>query len=72
MAKTKKKRNKAYRGAGAKSAAPHVVKVEAIDRSKPRQWWHEKKRIARPIIITTLVALVVVWLVWELLRAIFF
>lgn len=70
MAKTKKKRNKSYRGADAKFATPQVIKVEAVDRSKPTQWWHEKKRIAKPIILTTLVVFVVVWLLWELLRAI--
>ncbi|HEY0965027.1 MAG TPA: hypothetical protein VGE13_00930 [Candidatus Saccharimonadales bacterium] len=72
MGKTKKKRNKVYRGADAKQAVPQVVKVEAVDRSKPRQWWHEKKRIAKPIMIATLVVLVIVWLLSELLRAIFF
>lgn len=72
MGKTKKKRNKVYRGADAKQATPQIVKVEAIDRSKPRQWWHEKKRIAKPVIITVTIALVVVWLLSELLRAVFF
>lgn len=72
MGKTKKKRNKAYRGADAKQATPQIVKVEAADRSKPMQWWHEKKRIAKPIIITGLVVIVVIWLLSELLRAIFF
>lgn len=72
MGKTKKKRNKVYRGADAKQAAPRILKVEAVDRSKPKQWWHEKKRVAKPIIITTLVVIVIAWLLSELFRAIFF
>jgi len=70
MAKAKKKRNKVYRGADSKLVSPQVIKVEAVDRNKPRQWWHEKKRIAKPIIIASLIALIVVWLLWELLRAV--
>lgn len=69
MTKTKKKRNKAYRGVDSKLAVPQVIKVEAVDRSQPLQWWHEKKRILKPVIIAALVIILIVWLLWELLRA---
>lgn len=71
MGKQKKKRNKAYQGADAKNAAPQVLRVAAVDRSKPRQWWHEKKRIAKPILIASAVVITVIWLLFELLRVIF-
>ena len=71
MAKTKKKRTKAYRGKDSKRATQQVVKVAAVDRGRLRQWWYEKKRVAKPIIITAAVIVIVVWLLGELFRAIF-
>lgn len=71
MGKQKKKRNKAYKGADAKDASPTVVRVAAVDRNKPAQWWYEKKRIAKPVLIAAGVVTVIVWLLFELLRAIF-
>lgn len=69
MAKQKKKRNKVYRGADAASSKPAVVRVSAVKRNKLQQWWFEKKKVAKPIAITTGVIIVVVWLVLELIRA---
>jgi hypothetical protein len=66
--KHKKKRNKPYRGAGARSVAPQVVRVEAVNRGRAGQWWHEKKRLAKPVLIASVVALVIAWLVFELVR----
>lgn len=71
MAKQKKKRNKVYRGADAATSRPAVVRVSAVKRNKLQQWWVEKKKIAKPIIITTLIVLAVIWLLFELVRAIF-
>lgn len=70
MAKQKKKRNKTYTGEGAKTAQPTVTRISAVHRSPLKQWWHEKKRIAKPVIIAALVAVVVIWLLFELIRAI--
>lgn len=51
MAKQKKKRNKAYTGAGATSARPTVTHISAVNRGKLGQWWFDNKRIAKPVLI---------------------
>lgn len=65
---SKKKRNKQYKGADAALTRPSVTKISAVNRSKIGQWWFEKKRIAKPILIATTVIIVVVWLIFELVR----
>lgn len=70
MAKQKKKRNKSYTGADASVTRPTVTRIQAANRNKVTQWWHEKKRIAKPVIITVLVLAVIVWLLIELFRTI--
>jgi hypothetical protein len=72
MAKQKKKRNKAYRGTDSKLNGPKVIKVEAANRNKASQWWFERKKIVRPIAIAVAVVSIVVWLLYELVRIIFF
>ena len=69
MAKTKKKRNKAYRGADAASAQPSVTRLSAAKRNKLQQWWFEKKRFAKPTLIGVGVAIIAIWLLVELIRA---
>ena len=66
--KAKKKRNKQYRGVDAAITKPSVTRISAANRSKLGQWWYERKRFARPILITAIVVLVVVWLIIELVR----
>lgn len=66
--KQKKKRNKVYRGADAAVTRPSVTRISAVHRSKPGQWWFDHKRIARPVIIATLVVAAIVWLIIELVR----
>lgn len=66
--KQKKKRNKVYRGVDASSNRPSVTRISAVHRSKPGQWWHDHKRIARPIIIAVLVIAAITWLIIELVR----
>lgn len=66
--KAKKKRNKAYRGADAALTRPSVTRISAVKRTKLGQWWHDHKRIARPVIITVAVVAVVTWLIVELIR----
>ncbi|MDB5168563.1 MAG: hypothetical protein JWO55_821 [Candidatus Saccharibacteria bacterium] len=70
MAKQKKKRNKAYRGADASVTKPVVTKISAANRNKPQQWWFEKKRIAKPILIASGVGAGAIWLVYEIIRLI--
>jgi hypothetical protein len=70
MAKQKKKRNKVYKGAGASATQPTVTRISAVKRNKLQQWWLEKKRIAKPVGIATLVVIVIAWLLFELIRII--
>lgn len=70
MGKQKKKRNKVYTGAGASVTQTTVTRVRAENRNKAQQWWLEKKRFAKPVLITAAVALVVIWLLFELVRAV--
>lgn len=68
MAKQKKKRTKTYTGASASIVRPVVTRMHASNRSPLQQWWHEKKTVAKPVLITSGVALVVIWLIVELFR----
>lgn len=70
MAKQKKKRNKVYRGADASVTKPIVTRISAANRNKPQQWWFEKKRVAKPILIASGVVAAVAWLIFELIRAV--
>jgi hypothetical protein len=70
MAKQKKKRNKQYSGANASIKQPTVTRVQAVKRNPVSQWWLEKKQLAKPVLIAALVAVIVVWLIFELLRII--
>lgn len=70
MAKQKKKRNKVYRGKDAATTQPVVTRVEAVNRSKVSQWWFEKKRVAKPIIIAALVVIAIVILILQIIRLI--
>lgn len=70
MGQQKKKRTKKYSGADAASARPSITRVQAVNRSKIGQWWHEKKRVAKPILIAAAVAIVIIWLIIELVRII--
>lgn len=71
MPKQKKKRNKAYRGQDAKLAKPQIIRVEAANRNRLSQWWFEKKKFAKPVIIATGIVLLLAWLILELIRAVF-
>lgn len=68
MAKQKKKRNKVYTGQDASVTRPVVTRISAVKRNKVQQWWFEKKRIAKPVLITAGVVTVIVWLLIELVR----
>ena len=68
MAKQKKKRNKAYTGSGAAVTRPTVTRVSAINRNKVSQWWFDNKRIAKPVLIASGIAVVVIVLIIEIIR----
>lgn len=68
MAKQKKKRNKVYRGADASVTKPVVTKISAANRNKLQQWWFEKKRVAKPVLIASGVGTGVIWLIIEMIR----
>lgn len=70
MAKQKKKRNKKYTGTDAAMTRPSITRVQAVNRSKLGQWWHDRKRIVKPILIVAVVALVIILLIVELIRII--
>ena len=66
--KVKKKRNKQYRGVDAALTKPSVTRISAANRSKLGQWWFERKQIAKPLLITSGIVLIVMWLVFEIIR----
>ena len=68
MAKQKKKRNKAYTGADAAITRPVITRISAANRSKIGQWWFDRKRVLKPVLITTGIILLIVWLIIELIR----
>lgn len=66
--KVKKKRNKQYRGVDAAITKPTVTRISAANRSKVGQWWFEHKKIAKPVLITGGIAVLLSWLIFELIR----
>ena len=66
--KQKKKRNKQYRGADAALQRPAVTKITAANRSKLGQWWFDRKKVLKPVLIGAGVVIVIVWLIIELVR----
>ena len=71
MSKQKKKRNKPYTGAGSNASRPQTIRVEAVQRGRVQLWWHERKRVLKPALITALVVVVIGYLLYELLRLVF-
>lgn len=68
MVKQKKKRTKKYSGADAAITRPVVTRVTAANRNKIGQWWFERKKFLKPILITAAVVLLIVWLITEIVR----
>jgi len=66
--KVKKKRTKQYRGADAALTKPVVTRISAANRSKLGQWWFERKRVLKPVLITSGIVVLVAWLGYELIR----
>lgn len=72
MPKAKKKRTKRYTGEDAAPTALPVTihKITAVDRSRIGQWWFEKKKVVKPIAITTSIVIIIAWLIYELVRVV--
>lgn len=68
MAKQKKKRTKSYSGSQAAVTRPTITRVQAVKRSKPRQWWLDNKRIAKPALITGGVVTFITLMIFEIIR----
>lgn len=66
--KQKKKRNKQYQGIDAAKARPSVTKIAAVNRTRVGQWWFDRKKILKPVLIAVAVAIGVIWLILELVR----
>lgn len=68
MVKQKKKRSKKYTGQDAAVNRPVITRVQAANRTKIGQWWFERKKVLKPVIITAVVVTIVVLLIIELIR----
>lgn len=68
MVKQKKKRTKKYSGTDAAITRPVVTRMTAANRSKIGQWWFERKKFLKPILITSGAVLLIVWLITEIVR----
>ncbi|MEI7539614.1 MAG: hypothetical protein WCJ36_02495 [Candidatus Saccharibacteria bacterium] len=68
MTKQKKKRNKVYAGADAAITKPIITRISAVNRSKVGQWWFDRKKSLKPILITAGVVVFVIVLIVEIVR----
>ena len=68
MVKQKKKRTKKYSGTDAATTRPVVTRMTAANRSKIGQWWFERKKFLKPVLITSGIILLIVWLITEIIR----
>jgi hypothetical protein len=68
MTKQKKKRSKKYAGTDAAVTRPVVTRVTAVHRNKLQLWWLDRRRLLKPILITSGVVIIVIWLVLEIVR----
>lgn len=61
--KHKKKRNKKYQGADAAQSRPTITRVQAVSRSAPRQWAHEKRHIIKTSGVIILIVLIIILII---------
>jgi hypothetical protein len=66
MSKNKKKRNKVYTGADAAVVKPIITRIEAVNRSRIGQFWFERKKLLKPVLITSGIAIAVIILVLQI------
>lgn len=70
---SKKKRSKKYQGEDAATPVPKVVRrYTAVQRSTIGEWWFTNKKRLRFIAIVGAIVIVLGWLIFELVRAVFF
>lgn len=70
MTKQKKKRSKVYSGANAAKTRPVVTRIQAANRNKASQYWFERKKILKPILIAAAVIIALIVLLIELVRVV--
>lgn len=70
MVKQKKKRTKKYSGSNAAMVRPAITRVSAVNRSKLGQYWYERKRVLKPVLIVAGIVAGVIVLVIEIIRII--
>ena len=68
MGKNKKKRNKVYQGQDARAAQATITRISAVNRNPVAQWWYDKKRIAKPVLVTSGVVAIVALLIVEIFK----
>jgi hypothetical protein len=68
MSKNKKKRNKVYTGADAAITKPVITRIEAVQRSKIGQFWFERKKMIKPILITSGIIIAAIILILQSIR----
>ncbi|MEI6228866.1 MAG: hypothetical protein WCP11_02510 [Candidatus Saccharibacteria bacterium] len=66
MSKNKKKRNKVYTGVDAAITKPVITRIAAVQRSKIGQFWFERKKILKPVLITSGIVLFVIILIFQI------
>lgn len=60
---SKKKRNKVYKGSNAASIRPTITRVSAVNRHPVHQWWVDRKRVVRPVLIIAGIILAIILIV---------
>jgi len=66
MSKNKKKRNKVYTGVDAAITKPIITHVTAANRSAIGQFWFERKKILKPVLITSGIVIFVIILIFQI------
>jgi len=68
MSKHKKKRNKIYTGEDAAITRPVITRVSAVNRSQIGQWWFDRKKTLKPVLITAGVVIFLILMIIEIIR----
>ena len=63
QSKTKKKRNKRYTGNDSVATKPVITRVTASNRSRKAQWWYERRKLAKPLIIALVILLILLYII---------
>lgn len=66
--KHKKKRNKPYRGQDASAKTPTVTRIQAVNRNRFSQWWHEKRNLLKPLLIAGGIGIGLLLIIVEIVR----